>query len=273
MVLDEPRGRASAVQAPSRTPARVVWHDLECGGYRADLALWRELAAHPDGPILDVGAGSGRVSLDLLAAGHAVTALDLDPLLLAALSERAATRGLEVESVCADARTFALARRDFALCVAPMQTIQLLGGVEGRVAFLDRAREHLRPGARIACAILCAVEPFDCSDGTVGPAAERAHVDGLLYLSRAIRVSELAESIVIERERRVLADPPSAADGPSQAASEVAPPPERDVIELDRISADDLERDARRSGLRPLARHEIPATDEHVGSVVVVLGV
>jgi SAM-dependent methyltransferase len=273
VVLDEPQGQASVVQAPSRTPARVVWHNLECGGYRADLALWRELAADADGPILDVGAGSGRVSLDLLAAGHAVTALDLDPLLLAALSERAAARGLEVETVCADARTFALARRDFALCVGPMQTIQLLGGVEGRVAFLGRAREHLRLGARIACAILCGVEPFDCSDGTVGPEAERAHVDGLLYLTRAIRVSELAESIVIERERRVLVDPSSTADGPSQAASDVAPPPERDVIELDRISAEELERDARRSGLRPLARHEIPATDEHVGSVVVVLGV
>jgi SAM-dependent methyltransferase len=273
VVLDEPRGQASAVQSPSRTPPRVVWHDLECGGYRADLALWRELAADAEGPILDVGAGSGRVSLDLLAAGHAVTALDLDPLLLAALSERAAARRLEVETVCADARTFALARRDFALCVAPMQTIQLLGGVEQRVAFLGRAREHMRRGARIACAILCDVEPFDCSDGTVGPEAERAHVDGLLYLSRAIRVSEMAESIAIERERRVLGDPPRAGNGSSQAASDIAPPPERDVIELDRISAEELERDARGAGLRPLARHQVPATDEHVASVVVVLGV
>jgi hypothetical protein len=156
--------------------------------------------------------------------------------------------------------------------MAPMQTIQLLGGVEGRLAFLDRAREHMRPGARIACAILGAVEPFDCSEGTPGPAAERTHVDGLLYLSRAIRVGERDESIVIERERRVLADPPSVAHGPSQAPSDVAPPPARDVIELDRMSAEELERDARSAGLRALARHEIPATDEHVGSVVVVLG-
>ncbi len=273
MVLGESQGRASVASTTPRTPARVVWHDLECGAYRADLALWRELAAHADGPVLDVGAGSGRVSLDLLAAGHAVTALDLDPLLLAALSERAAGRGLEVETVCADARAFALQRRDFALCVAPMQTIQLLGGVDGRVAFLGRAREHLRAGAPIACAILSAPEPFDCSDGALGPEAERAHVDGLLYLSRATRVSELAESVVIERERRVLADPPDAADASSQAASQVERPPERDLIELDRLSADELERDARNAGLRALARREIPATDEHVGSVVVVLGV
>ena len=25
-------------------PSAVIWHDLECGSYRADLPLWRELA-------------------------------------------------------------------------------------------------------------------------------------------------------------------------------------------------------------------------------------
>ena len=154
-------------------PARVVWHDLECGGYRADLPLWRELAERAGGSTLDVGAGSGRVSLDLARAGIGVTALDVDPVLLAALAERAQRLGLSVATVCADARSFSLARRDYALCVVPMQTIQLLGGAEGRVAFLRCAREHLRPGATLACAILASLEPFDCSQGTAGPAAER----------------------------------------------------------------------------------------------------
>ena len=40
-------------------PELVVWHDLECGGYDADLPLWRELAADADGPVLDLGAGTG----------------------------------------------------------------------------------------------------------------------------------------------------------------------------------------------------------------------
>ncbi len=272
MVLSDTRaGRPSAVAAPSAP--EVVWHDIECGGYRADLPLWRELAARAEGPILDVGAGAGRVSLDLAARGHDVSALDLDPLLIAALGERARAGGLELETVCADARTFSIGRRDFAMCVAPMQTIQLLGGAPGRVAFLRRAREHLRPGGAVALAILFDVEPFDCSAGAIGPAAERAHVDGLLYLSRAVRVSELADRVVIERERRVIADRARAHDASSPKAPERERPVERDRIELDRVSVAELQRDGREAGLRALALREIPATDEHVGSFVVVLGV
>ena len=61
------------------TAPAVIWHDVECGAYDADLALWRELAAAAGGPILDVGAGTGRVALDLARHGHEVVALDSDP--------------------------------------------------------------------------------------------------------------------------------------------------------------------------------------------------
>ncbi len=56
----------------------IVWHDVECGSYYVDLPFWRELAAAEAGPILDVGAGTGRVALDLAAHGHEVVALDID---------------------------------------------------------------------------------------------------------------------------------------------------------------------------------------------------
>src|SRR5208283_2096223 len=57
---------SSAPREDAGPPDAVVWHDLECGTYRADLPLWRELARDAGvGPILEIGAGSGRVSLDL----------------------------------------------------------------------------------------------------------------------------------------------------------------------------------------------------------------
>jgi SAM-dependent methyltransferase len=239
-----------------RTSAELVWHDLECGGYRADLPLWQELAARCEGPILDVGAGSGRVTLQLARAGHSVTALDHNELLLAALRER--TAGLDVEAVCGDARSFALARRNFALCIVPMQTIQLLAGAEGRIAFMRTVREHVREGAAIALAILGELDTFDCSCGGIGPAAERADVDGLLYLSRAIRVSETDEHVEIERERRILARP-------SDADRSI------DLIRLDRVSVATLREEATEAGLRVEPTLEIAATDEHVASNVVML--
>ena len=83
---------------------RVRWHDLECGGYAVDLGLWRELAAAADGPVLDVGAGTGRVALDLARHGVRVTALDVDGALLAELAARAGAEGLDVPVLEADAR-------------------------------------------------------------------------------------------------------------------------------------------------------------------------
>jgi SAM-dependent methyltransferase len=55
----------------------VIWHDVECGAYAEDLFLWRSLAAEHGDPVLDVGAGTGRVALDLARHGHRVTALDI----------------------------------------------------------------------------------------------------------------------------------------------------------------------------------------------------
>jgi SAM-dependent methyltransferase len=253
----------------------VVWHDLECGAYRVDLPLWRELAecsavGERSARILDVGAGAGRVALDLARAGHRVTALDLDAELLSALQERAAD--MHVETVCADARTFELSRDDFDLCVVPMQTVQLLGGSDERAAFLRRARAHLRPGGTLALAIVTAVEPFDCADGDVGPTPEVARVDGVLYVSRATRVGLLRGRFLIERERRIDSDgEPGPAEGSDDGHSSAGPSVERSVIELHRVSASQLEREGIGAGLRSEPIRKVAPTSDHVASTVVML--
>jgi SAM-dependent methyltransferase len=263
----------------------VIWHDLECGAYRADMPLWRELAheAHeqsPPGAILDVGAGSGRVSLELARAGADVTALDIDAVLLAALASRAgARRRARIQAVCADARDFALERSDFTLCLAPMQTIQLLGGPEGRAAFFRRARAHLRPGGVLACAIVTELEPFDCTRSGPGPSPESVHIDGVHYVSRAVRVQLTRRLVRIERERSVVAaESREPTRGPAAERSVLAesrgvalePAWERNVIELDRVSVARLHREGRAAGLQPATTRTIAATDEHVGSLVVM---
>ncbi len=245
------RGDARAGERLYEGASAVIWHDLECGRYSADLPLWRELAAGADA-VLDIGAGSGRVTLDLALRGRRVTALDLDAELLRALRERAA--GMAVETVCADARAFALDRRDFPVCIAPMQTVQLLGGTAGRLEFMRRARAHLAPGGLLACAIAVEIDAFDCGAGDLGPSPEIARVNGVDYVSCATRVHIGRRIVRIERERTVL-------DGA-----------QLDVVELDRVSVAQLQREGRQAGLTPTGTRAIAETEEHTASVVVMFG-
>ena len=94
---------------------KAIWHDLECGSYTADLTFWRALAQRVGGPVLDVGAGTGRTALALAREGHEVVAIDRDDELLSQLRERA--RGLEVTTIVADARAFWL-QDSFPLIIA-----------------------------------------------------------------------------------------------------------------------------------------------------------
>lgn len=236
--------------------AHVVWHDVECGSYDADVAFWRELAAAEAGPILDVGAGTGRVSLDLAAQGHDVVALDIDPEFLAELQVRAAARGLAVETVVADGGAFRLPGRRFGLILAPMQTVQLLGA-SGRAGFLRAARAHLAPGGLVACALADAFEAFD-EEHVMLPRPDVLYVDGVQYLSQPLALRDEGDRVAIERIRQTL-------DGKGRRTASP------NLLHLDRVTPAIVEAEAQAAGLTPLPAHWIGETDDHVGSSVVVL--
>jgi SAM-dependent methyltransferase len=244
----------------------AVWHDVECGGYAADLPVWRKLASRRPGPVLEVGAGTGRVALDLARRGHEVVALDQDENLLAELARRAerlktASTGSRVRltTVVADARDFELGH-EFALIVVPMQTIQLLGGAAGRARFLAHAASHLVVRGRVAIAL---TEHFDLyeaggADELPLPLPDVREVSGTVYCSQPTAVRWEGETIVLERRRETMAP------GQTQRV-------EHDRVVLDRVSAGRLEREGGEAGFYPAGRVEIPATGDHVGSTVVML--
>jgi SAM-dependent methyltransferase len=230
----------------------AIWHDVECGSYVEDVALWRELAQRADGPVLDVGAGTGRIALDLAARGIEVVALDADAELLEALSARAVAAGVHVATVVADARAFDLDGRRFGLIAVPMQTLQLLGGAEGRAAFLRAAAAHLKPGGIIAAALADALDSFTAESDAL-PEPDVATVDGVRYSSLPLAVIDEGAQVAIHRLR--------------QAAGVEA----HDVIRLARVSPAELAEEAEALGLVAEEARRIPATDVYVGSTVVVL--
>jgi SAM-dependent methyltransferase len=233
----------------------VIWHDVECGGYDADLPLWRGLAREADGPVLDLGAGTGRVTLDLAAAGHDVTALDGDPVLLDALAERARARGLDVRCVTADARALGPVGR-FSLVLAPMQFLQIMGGESARAAVLEGVASCLVPGGAFAAAISDLDEAIPAGDA-VPPVPDVGERDGWIYSSLPLDVRPEPDGVAVEWLRQVVS--------PAGELTE-----RRHTQVLDRLTPDELVREAAAHALRPDARHEIGHTTEYIGSTVVV---
>lgn len=231
----------------------AIWHDVECGAYDADLSLWEELAERCDGPVLDLGCGTGRVALHLARRGHRVIALDREHELILELAERAGE--LPVEPICGDALDFEPAE-PVGLALAPMQFLQLLRSSESRVRCLRRVAAALRPGGLLATAL---VERAPAVKGTLPPLPDVREVDGWVYSSLPTDVVGVADGrIILRRLRQTVA--------PDGALSE-----EADEIQLLSVTASELEAEAEAAGFAPAGRRTIPATEAHVGSAVVLL--
>jgi SAM-dependent methyltransferase len=228
----------------------VIWHDLECGGYLEDLELWRELAG--DGPVLDLGCGTGRVALDLAEQGVPVVGLDIDAVLLEELRRRAGE--LPVETVRADVRDFHLGRR-FPVVLAPMQTVQLLGGPAGRADLLRCAKAHLEPGGIFAIAVAEDIETFDEVEEAL-PLPDVREDGGTVYFSQPVSIKDEGDRFEIQFVREVIDPHGGRTSG-------------RSVIHLDQLDARQLEAEA--AGFTVLERRTVPATEAYVGSTVVML--
>jgi SAM-dependent methyltransferase len=227
----------------------VVWHDLECGGYDADLPHWHALARRHPGVVLDVGAGTGRVALSLARAGHDVIALERDGALAQELARRA--QGLAVEVLCADACAFTLSE-PVALAIVPMQTIHLF---EERPAFLACARRALAPGGVLAVALLGeGAEPFELE---LEP--DTIELGSVRYESTPTALRRRDGAVLLERRRSRIS-----ASGAQTAV---------DLVRLAKCDPETLCAEATAAGFDVLDPRAIEPTREHAGSEIVCLGV
>lgn len=234
--------------------AEVIWHEVECAGYAGDLAAWRSLADEAAGPVLELGCGAGRVSLDLARRGVEVTGLDRDRALLAELGRRAGAEGIEVETVLADARDFELGR-EFALAIAPMQILHLMVAAE-REGLLRASRAHLAANGRLAAALLAP----GALDGAPGrpPLPDVRERDGWIYSSQPLDVVANGEAIEVRRLRQTVS--------PEGDLSE-----EVRATRLYPVGRRELEARAAAAGFVPAGALAVEATEDHVGSEIVIL--
>ena len=235
----------------------VLWHEAECGGYAADLRFWERLASGGDGPVLDLGAGSGRVSLHLARRGLEVIAVDSDPLLIEALRTKAAAEGLRVASIAGDVRELGGVPLSVATVIAPMQLLHLMGGPEGRARVLEGMLTLIEPGGRFHAALLADMPAL--GSFTPEPMPDVRESEGMWVhasIPAAVEIDE--EGLDIVRLRQLV--------GPDGTLEE-----EHNVIRLERLEPELLEAEAAALGWQVLERTPVDETEDHVASVIVSL--
>lgn len=243
----------------TRAAEEVIWHEAECGAYSQDLSLWEDMAAKADGPVLDLGCGTGRVALYLARRGHDVVGVDRAESLIGELKSRAAAEHLELGAIRADVRELELNAGSprVSLAIAPMQLYQLLGGPDERITALRAIHAALAPGGSAALAVVEGTsEPLGEARTDVLP--DVREVDRWIYSSLPIEIAERDGHFEIHRLRQTVS--------PEGQLTE--------EIHVDRLRILDrgtVESEAPHAGLTPAGRREIPPSDLHVGSTVVLL--
>ncbi|HET8925379.1 MAG TPA: class I SAM-dependent methyltransferase [Candidatus Acidoferrum sp.] len=121
-------------------------------GRMQDVAFYRDAAREYGDPILELGCGTGRITMALAEAGKRITGLDLSERMLErAVQKRAALRVEARERlhlIQGDMTKFDLGEK-FRLIIIPFRPLQHLLEVRQHIACLECVRKHLRPGGRL----------------------------------------------------------------------------------------------------------------------------
>ena len=128
----------------------MIWHDVENGSLRRGPAALAGARDRGGGPILDLGAGTGRVALDLAAPGTRSRRSTRTPCSSTSSAARASAAS-RVACRRADARS--IGSRSFALVIAPMQLLQIMGGRAAAGSPASERARAARPDGLFAAAI------------------------------------------------------------------------------------------------------------------------
>jgi SAM-dependent methyltransferase len=142
---------ADLTRDPKTAEALARLYDLDLTEDPGDVDLYVALASRTGGPILEIAAGSGRVAIPLAQAGYEVTAVDLDPAMLARADEaaKAASPDISARLGCVEANLIGLklpVGARFRLAILALNSILLLETREMQQAALETMARHLEPG-------------------------------------------------------------------------------------------------------------------------------
>jgi SAM-dependent methyltransferase len=139
---------------PATAAALARLYDLDLQDDPGDLDLYLALADRAEGRVLELAAGSGRIAIPLAAAGHPMTAVDIDPAMLERAHARATAAAIpdgRLELVQADLLELRLPDTGrYAMAFIALNSIMLLASREEQRRALQVLAAHLAPGGLAA---------------------------------------------------------------------------------------------------------------------------
>jgi ubiquinone/menaquinone biosynthesis C-methylase UbiE len=130
------------------------WFDLYDWVYawkRDDIPFYVEQARKSDGPVLELGCGTGRIAIPIAKAGVEVVGLDSSAKMLQVARRKAKASGSisgKLTWLLGDMRSLSMSGK-FALVIIPYRGFLSLLNVEEQRRCLDGIRAHLLPGGKL----------------------------------------------------------------------------------------------------------------------------
>jgi SAM-dependent methyltransferase len=126
--------------------ADPILYDLENKSFEPDGPFYLALAQRIGGPVLELGCGTGRITIPMAQQGISMTGVDITPGMLDHARQKA--QALPIQWVEADARSFQLGRQ-FRFIFESGSLFQHLLERADQEAMLARVRDHLEPEGRL----------------------------------------------------------------------------------------------------------------------------
>ena len=168
------------------------WENARTLG-RRDVPFWRRVASAAGGRVLELGCGTGRVSLPLARAGVRLVGVDRSAAMLKRLQARLNRSARASRYVRADIRALPFRDADFAMAIAPYGVLQSLLSDRDLTLALTSVARALSSGGLFGIDLVPDVARWREYDNQVqlrGPAARGGHLT-------------LIESVRQDRRRRL----------------------------------------------------------------------
>ncbi|MEO0565715.1 MAG: class I SAM-dependent methyltransferase, partial [Chloroflexota bacterium] len=199
------RHRKSRKRRPSMTAFYTTvarYYDAENADKTDDIDFYTELAEEIDGPILDVGCGSGRVVLPLALNGYTVLGIDDNTAMLARARQRIARQPQFYETLTlheGDILTHQI-NETFSLILLTYNMLMHFHDVDAQINLLQRMRQLIAdsPNSRLVLDLPNAGEMFATPDSDA-ITLERTFIDpetGHMVMQQAVSVLDRATQLM-----------------------------------------------------------------------------